>query len=91
MGEETCIQNNVKFQVETAIDEDTVLSKLVTVYKDTKGNIDTASYDNKSISYCKSTMPTKSVLGCYKDYELLSVSTIVDDELVTVWKDGSIL
>lgn len=78
------IPNDTKFIVEVVIDASTELSSIVVTYKQGNSVLNSVWYRssiNEVIDYY--------VEG--KNTWLLSVSTVVDNELVTIWKDGNVL
>ncbi|WAX23192.1 hypothetical protein VL10_ORF01 [Staphylococcus phage vB_SauM_VL10] len=78
------IPNDTKFIVEAVIDDSTELSSIVVTYKQGSSVLNSVWYRssiNEVIDYY--------VKG--KNTWLLSVSTVVDNELVTIWKDGKVL
>ncbi|UVD42382.1 hypothetical protein [Staphylococcus phage vB_SauM-V1SA19] len=78
------IPNDIKFIVEADIDVNTELFSIVTTFKNGSRVLNSVWYRssiNEVIDYY--------VEG--KNTWLLSISTVVDDELVTIWKDGNIL
>ncbi|AFV81000.1 intron-encoded nuclease [Staphylococcus phage vB_SauM_Remus] len=78
------IPNDTKFIVEAVIDASTELSSIVVTYKQGNSVLNSVWYRisiNEVIDYY--------VEG--KNTWLLSVSTVVDNELVTIWKDGNVL
>ncbi|ARQ95759.1 nuclease [Staphylococcus phage qdsa001] len=77
------IPNDIKFIVEADIDVNTELFSIVTTFKNGSRELNSVWY-NINIDEVVSTYEIKKL-------ELLSISTVVDDELVTIWKDGNIL
>ncbi|WBF47850.1 hypothetical protein SSP49_25 [Staphylococcus phage SSP49] len=77
------IPNDIKFIVEADIDVNTELFSIVTTFKNGSRVLNSVWY-NINIDEVVSTYEIKKL-------ELLSISTVVDDELVTIWKDGNIL
>ncbi|MCP5916402.1 hypothetical protein NL317_30740, partial [Klebsiella pneumoniae] len=76
--------NDIKFIVGADIDVNTELFSIVTTFKNGSRVLNSVWYRssiNEVIDYY--------VEG--KSTWLLSVSTVVDNELVTIWKDGNIL
>ncbi|UGL60808.1 nuclease [Staphylococcus phage vB_SauM-HM01] len=77
------IPNDIKFIVEADIDVNTELFSIVTTFKNGSRVLNSVWY-NINIDEVVSTYEIKKL-------ELLSISTVVDDELVTIWKDGNVL
>ncbi|QXV86213.1 nuclease [Staphylococcus phage SAPYZU_15] len=77
------IPNDTKFIVEAVIDASTELFSIVTTFKNGSRVLNSVWY-NINIDEVVSTYEIKKL-------ELLSISTVVDNELVTIWKDGNIL
>ncbi|UVD42737.1 hypothetical protein [Staphylococcus phage vB_SauM-V1SA22] len=78
------IPNDTKFIVEAVIDASTELSSIVVTYKQGNSVLNSVWYRNS----------INEVIDYYvegKNTWLLSVSTVVDNELVTIWKDGNVL
>lgn len=76
------IPNDTRFIVEAVVDTTTELFSLVTTFKQGSDVLNSV-WDRVSIDELYNHYKSKNK-------ELLSVSTVVDDELVTIWKDGKI-
>ncbi len=73
-------------EVEEEVTEETVISKLVETYLDSKGEPSCYSYRNKSINY------VLNINECYKNQPTKAFYILNDDLTMTlIWKDGEMV